>query len=95
MENYGININFFSTQSMVYMRKRGEIVVFSSKFLQNSIKKREMMMFKALKRNYKGRLKVLGKLLESKLRVRVFKKKGGELKGAWFPKLSTLGKSFI
>jgi hypothetical protein len=52
-------------------------VVFSSKFLQNSIKKREMMMFKALKRNYKGRLKVLGKLLESKLRVRVFKKKGG------------------
>jgi hypothetical protein len=57
-------------------------VVFSSKFLQNSIKKREMMMFKALKRNYKGRLKVLGKLLESKLRVRVFKKKGGELKGA-------------
>jgi len=36
-----------------------------------------MMMFKALKRNYKGRLKVLGKLLESKLRVRVLKKKGG------------------
>jgi hypothetical protein len=57
-------------------------VVFSSKFLQNSIKKREMMMFKALKRNYKGRIKVLGKLLESKLRVRVLKKKGGELKGA-------------
>jgi hypothetical protein len=52
-------------------------VVFSSKFLQNSIKKREMMMFKALKRNYKGRIKVLGKLLESKLRVRVLKKKGG------------------
>jgi hypothetical protein len=39
---------------MVYMRKRGEIVVFSSKFLQNSTKKREMRMFKALKREIKG-----------------------------------------